>query len=35
MKHFEEALKKVKPSYVKEEKDKWQDIEQKMSEIVR
>jgi len=35
MKHFEAALKMIKPSYVKQEQEKWQDIEKKMSEIVR
>lgn len=34
-KHFEDTLEKVKASYVKEDKEKWKDIEQKMSEIVR
>jgi len=33
--HFAEALKKVKPTFVKDTREKWSDIEKKMSEIVR
>jgi len=32
---FDQSIEKIKPSYVKEDKDRWQDIEKKMAEIVR